>query len=96
MGNPGEIPDAPQGPKLQGSGGGGKHSHFYLMPLCPTDDSGSDLMGAQETVILLRRLRSGCWSGQTVQVPTAQSKGPPSCLPGDKEPRTQAKQSSSS
>ena len=31
-----------------------------------------------------------------VQVPTAQSQGPPSCLPGDKEPRTQAKQSFSS
>ena len=77
--------------------GGGEHSHFHLMPLCPTDDSGSDTSwGVQETVMLLRGSDLRVPERADVQVPTAQSQGPPSCLPGDKEPRTQAKQSFSS
>lgn len=53
-GNPEEI-QILQGSQVAGGPGGGEHSHFYLMPLWPTDDSGSDTRwGAQETVMLLR------------------------------------------
>lgn len=56
--------------------GAGEQSHFHLMPLCPTDDRGSDSRwGAHETVMLPR--------GSDLRVPErASCPGAHSTVPG--------------